>query len=98
MPVSPSSGSSGSNFGIAFLVGAGLVFEIVAAYCSSPQTTEINADKRAETLMKYVNIGTVASAGFILTAAMIDKKHAAAIITGGTLAGALMYYSYLHAK
>ena len=96
MPVSPS-GGSGAN-GVAFLVGAGLVFEVVAAYCSSPQTAEINADKRADTLMKWVNIGTGGAAIFIIIAAMLDQKHAAAILTGGALAGGMMYYSYVHAK
>jgi hypothetical protein len=96
MPVSPS--SSGSNNGIALLVGAGFVFEIIAAYCSSPQTAEINADKRAETLMKWVNIGTVGAAGFIIVAALVDKKHAGAIIAGGVAAGVMMYTSYIHAK
>jgi hypothetical protein len=89
----------GSNSqGIAFLVSAGIVYEIIAAACSSPQTTEINADKRADTLMKWVNIGLVQSALFIIAAAIIDKKHAAPILVGGTLAGGIMYISYAHAK
>ena len=96
MPVSPSSGSGGN--GVAFLVGAGLVFEIIAAACSSPQTAEINASKRADTLMKWVNLGCVGSAIFIVVAATIDRKHAAAILTGGILAGGMMYASYGHAK
>ena len=99
MPVSPSGGgaSSGAN-GVAFLVGAGFVYEIIAAYCSSPQTAEINASTRADTLMKWVNIGTLGAAVFITIAAVIDRKHAWAIITGGTMAGGMMYYSYVHAK
>jgi hypothetical protein len=96
MPVSPSGGSN--NYGIAFLVGAGFVFEVVAAYCSSPQTAEINAGTRAKTLMKWVNIGMVGAAGFVVVAAVIDRKHATAILTGGLLAGGSMYYSYGHAK
>jgi hypothetical protein len=84
--------------GVAFLVSAGIVYEIIAAACSSPQTTEINAGKRATTLMKWVNLGLVQAAGFVIIAAVIDKKNSGAIITGGTLAGGLMYAQYVHAK
>lgn len=84
--------------GIAFLVSAGIVYEIVAAACSSPQTTEINASSRADTLMKWVNIGLGQAAVFVVAAAMIDHKHAGPIIVGGALAGTLMYVSYAHAK
>lgn len=95
MPVSPVDGASGN--GVAFVVGAGLVYEIIAAACSSPQTAEINADKRASTLMKWVHIGLVQSAGFILIACVIDPKHAKAILSGGMLAAGVMYVSYTHA-
>jgi hypothetical protein len=80
------------------MVGAGLVYEIIAAACSSPQTTEINADTRAETLMKWVHIGLVQSAVFIGVAAAVDRKHAPAIVTGGLLAAGFMYASYFHAR
>jgi hypothetical protein len=84
--------------GVAFLVSAGIVYEIIAAACSSPQTAEINASKRAGTLMKWVHIGIVQAAVFIAIAAMVDKAHRAEIIGGGTLAAALMYGQYVHAK
>ena len=84
--------------GIAFLVAGGIVYEIVAANCSSPQTAELNAEKRAETLMKWVNLGLIQSAVFIAAAAMFDKAHAKAILGGGLLAGGIMYYLYWHAK
>ena len=87
-----------SGPGVAFLVSAGIVYEIVAACCSSPQTAELNADKRAPTLMKWVNVGIVQSAAFVFIAAVIDKKRAGAIIAGGLLAGGVMYASYAHAK
>ncbi len=91
--------SPGANSdGIAFLVSAGIVYEIIAAACSSPQTTEINASTRAGTLMKWVHIGLLQAAGFVIVAAWWDKRHRAAIITGGGLAAALMYYQYDHAK
>ena len=88
----------GSSDGIAFLVSAGIVYEIIAAACSSPQTTEINAKARSATLMKWVNIGLAQAALFVFLAAWWDKRHRTAIITGGGLAAALMWYQYDHAK
>jgi hypothetical protein len=90
--------ASGGSDGIAFLVSAGIVYEIIAAACSSPQTTEINASTRAGTLMKWVHIGLVQAAAFVAIAAYIDKPHRTAIVGGGVLAGGLMYGQYVHAK
>jgi hypothetical protein len=95
MPVAP---SVNAGNGVPFMVGAGLVYEIIAAACSSPQTAEINADKRSTTLMKWVNIGLAQSALFIVIAASIDHPHAKAIAAGGGLAAVIMYASYVHAN
>lgn len=95
MPVAPV--VSAGN-GVPFLVSAGIVYEIIAAACSSPQTTEINADTRAETLMKWVHVGLVQSAVFVAIAVSIDRKHAGPIFAGGALAATFMYVSYLHAR
>jgi hypothetical protein len=84
--------------GVAFLVSAGIVYEIIAAACSSPQTTEINASSRADTLMKWVHIGIAQAAVFIAIAAVIDPPHRKGIVVGGVLAAALMYGQYVHAK
>lgn len=84
--------------GIAFIVSAGIVYEIIAAACSSPQTTEINAGARATTLMKWVYIGLIQSALFIAAAAWFDTPHRVAIITGGASAGMLMWLQYYHAR
>ena len=92
-----STAASGGS-GIAFLVSAGIVYEIIAAACSSPQTTEINASKRAGTLMKWVYLGVGQAAVFVLAAAYIDRRHAPAYLAGGGLAGALMMAQYVHAK
>jgi hypothetical protein len=89
--------TASSSNGIAFIVSAGIVYEIVAAACSSPQTAEINAHSRSDTLMKWVHLGLAQSALFIVIAAAVDKKHAFAIITGGLMAGGIMYASYGHA-
>lgn len=87
-----------SSWGIAFLVAAGIVYEIIAAACSSPQTTEINASTRAGTLMKWVHLGLGQAALFIGAAAVFDRKHRAPILAGGATAAAVMYASYAHAK
>lgn len=87
-----------ASAGVAFLVSAGIVYEIIAAACSSPQTTEINAAARADTLMKWVYIGVGQAVLFVIIAALIDAKHRAAILSGGTLAAVLMLLQYRHAR
>jgi hypothetical protein len=89
--------SSGGN-GVAFLVSAGIVYEIIAAACSSPQTAEINAAKRSATLMKWVHLGTVQAVLFVGLAAYFDPKRKKPIIWGGSLAGVIMYGCYFYAN
>src|SRR5271168_491114 len=90
--------SQDASWGIAFLVSAGIVAEIVAKACSSPQTTELNADKRAPTLMKWVNIGMIEAAAFVAVAAYLDRRHRIPIILGGVAEGVITYAEYLHGK
>jgi hypothetical protein len=87
----------GPDAAVTFMVSAGLVYEIIAAACSSPQTTEINAGARAETLMKWVKLGLAQAALFVLIAAYLSKQPWAALF-GGILAGALMWWQYVHAR
>ena len=91
-------GLGSSSDGIAFLVSAGVMYEIIAAACSSPQTAELNAGKRAPTLMKWVHIGMAQGVLFVGLAAFYDRAHARPILLGGGLAGALLYAQYAHAK
>jgi hypothetical protein len=84
--------------GVALLVSAGLVYEAIAAACSSPQTTELNAGARAATLMKWVHIGVAQGIGLVLIAAFLDRKHRVPILVGGGLAAVLMYGQYVHAR
>lgn len=88
---------SGSR-AIAFLVSAGIMYEIIAKACSSPQTAEINIDKRADTLMKWVNIGTAEGFLFVGIAAFLEKDTRKAVLLGGTLAGGITYAEYVYAK
>jgi hypothetical protein len=90
--------STSNSDGIAFLVSAGIVYEIIAAACSSPQTTEINASTRADTLMKWVHIGLAQAAVFVAAAAIFDKTHRRPIIAGGVIAGVMMWAQYIHAR
>lgn len=91
-------GQGGGGRGIALLVGAEIVYAIVAAACSSPQTAEINAHTRSKTLMKWVHVGLVQSAVFVGLACAYDQEHAQPILVGAGVAGVLMYGSYVHAK
>jgi hypothetical protein len=88
---------SASN-GIAFLVAAGITYEIIAKDVSSPQTAEINIRKRERTLMKWVHVGQVESIVFITIAAVIDKRHRGAILWGGILAMIITEAEYVHAR
>jgi hypothetical protein len=80
-----------------FMISAGLVFEIIAAFCSSPQTAELNAHARADTLMKWVGLGLGASAVFVLIAAG-PLKGGRSAVWGGALAGAMLGGAYVYAK
>ena len=89
-----------SDDALAFMVSAGLVYEIVAAACSSPQTTEINAASRSATLMKWVKLGLAQAALFVLIAAWLARRGRAraAALLGGALASVIMWLSYVHAR
>lgn len=90
--------SGGRGGGIAFLVSAGVMYEIIAAACSSPQTTELNASTRADTLMKWVKLGIAQGVLFVAVAAWFDRRHAVPILAGGGLAAALLLWQYIHAR
>jgi hypothetical protein len=89
---------TGDRNGVAFLVSAGVMYEIIAAACSSPQTTELNAAARAETLMTWVHLGVAQGALFVGVAAWYDRGSARPILAGGLLAAGLLYWQYVHAK
>ena len=91
-------GAGSKTDGEAFLTGAIVMATFVAACCSSPQTAEINADSRAETLMKWVRIGLVTGGVFVVAAAVYDQDHAKEYLAGGIGAGAVFYIFYAHAK
>lgn len=91
-------GGKNNASGIAFLVSAGIVYEIIAKDVSSPQTAELNAEKRAPTLMKWVHVGQVEAAFFVAAACLMDRKRAPSYFVGGILAMVITEAEYLHAK
>jgi hypothetical protein len=86
---------------IAFGVFGALTYDVIAAACSSPQTTEINAGARAETLMKWVYVGIAQAALFTAIGATAERAQGRSVwppIVGFSLAAGLMWASYAHAK
>lgn len=80
-------------------VSAAVVYDVISATNSSPQTTEINAKRRASTLMKWVNIG-IAQAGLfvgLMTIAEPPGKKWRPLLGGG-LGMVLLYAQYVYAR
>ena len=81
--------------GIAYLG----VKDVYSADNSSPQTTEINAQHRVATLMKWVNIAAAESLSIVLIlAAAAPRGHKKWPFMGGLLALVVTYGQYLYAK
>ena len=77
-------------------VMATFALDMYSALNSSPQTTEINAKARADTLMKWVYIGdAVALAGGVI--AWQQTGHVEAVV-GTAAVVVLMHMLYVHAK
>jgi hypothetical protein len=89
---------TGNSAALIGIYGA-LGYDTIAAVCSSPQTTEINAKARATTLMKWVNLGTVQAVGFGVLGSVVELKSGNPWwppIVGAGLAAGLLYAQYLH--
>jgi hypothetical protein len=89
-----------SDAAIVAIYGA-LTYDIVAAACSSPQTTEINAATRADTLMKWVHLGLGQAAVFVAIGVALQANESKPVwppLLGAGLGGGMMYASYIHAK
>ncbi len=85
------------NSALSVAVYAALVYDIVAATNSSPQTTEINAAKRADTLMKWVYLGLAQAGFFVAVGVLLDNRRWPPLLGGG-IAGILLWWQYEHAK
>lgn len=76
-------------------VAAEMVYQLVGANMSSPQTAELNAPARADTLSKWVTITNVKAAAWITILCIIDKSLWPAF--GGALAAVEMAITYKYA-
>lgn len=88
------------NTAVTIGIFGALTYDVIAAACSSPQTAEINADKRADTLMKWVHLGVGQAAlftGIGVIAEVSSGNSPWPPLIGFTLAAGLMYASYVHA-
>lgn len=93
--------SNAGAVAVTVAVYAALTYDIISATNSSPQTTEINAAKRADTLMKWVYIGLAQAALFAFLGYYFEKKSGRPgwpPVLGAGLAGSLLWVQYLHAK
>lgn len=82
---------------VTFAVYAALTYDIISATNSSPQTTEINASTRAETLMKWVKLGLWQAALFAAVGTMLDRRRWPPALGAG-VAGVLLWVQYVHAR
>jgi|SRR5215469_782529 len=76
-------------------VSAELVYQLVGANMSSPQTAELNAAARAPTIGKWVNLTNLEAAGWIALLCMLDGTLWP--LMGGGIAAVGMFFKYQHA-
>jgi hypothetical protein len=89
---------NGKGTTLAILVGVWATFalDVFSTFTSSPQTTEINASTRADTLMKWVGIAAVVAVGGGLAGSLSSKRWIPLLVTGFVAFG--MWQLYEHAK
>lgn len=76
-------------------VSAELVYQLVGANMSSPQTAELNAAARAPTITKWVNLTNLEVAGWLALLCWLD--HSWWPLFGGAIAAVGMWLKYRHA-
>jgi len=80
-------------------ISAAVVYDVISATNSSPQTTEINAAARAETLMKWVKIGLAQAVLFVLIMMVAEPPGKRwRPLVGGGIAAVLLWGQYVHAR
>lgn len=83
---------------LAFGVFADLAFNLFSAMNSSPQTTELFAADRAETLWKYVRIADVTALAFGAFATIADFKNVGIWpLLGAGVVVVIMHFMYRNA-
>jgi hypothetical protein len=80
---------------VSFGVYADLAYNIYSATNSSPQTTELFAGERSDSLWKYVLIGHVQAVGLGVFGSILDKTLWP--LLGTVSIGAIMHGMYAHA-
>jgi membrane protein required for beta-lactamase induction len=91
----------GGSPAVTVAVYAALTYDIISATNSSPQTTEINASKRAATLMKWVYIGLIQAVLFAAIGYYFEKESGRPAwppVMGVGIAASLLWFQYEHAK
>ena len=88
--------TGGRSWAILLAVYATFALDVFSTFTSSPQTTEINATARADTLMKWVKIGAVVAVGGGAVGSYLDKS-ALPVVATSTVAVS-MWLLYVHAK
>jgi hypothetical protein len=96
MPVPGLSDMRNGDKALKVAVYATLTYDVISATNSSPQTSEINAKKRAPTLMKWVYIGLAQAVGFGIIGAILDEDTWPPILGVG-LAATVLWIQYHHA-
>lgn len=80
---------------------AAVGYDVMSATNSSPQTTELFAGDRADTLWKYVKLGDAQVAGISLFGALVAQKEAPGSwvwpVAGAMLTMLAMHMMYAHA-
>ena len=76
-------------------VAAEMVYQLVGSNMSSPQTAELNAEARAPTIQKWVNLTNVEAAGWIVFLCILDRSLWPAL--GGGIAAVGMAAKYRYA-
>lgn len=91
----------GDSVAVKVAVYAALTYDIISATNSSPQTTEINAARRASTLMKWVYIGLAQALLFAALGYYFERKQGNPgwpPVMGVMIAASLLWFQYDHAK
>lgn len=84
------------TWAILLAVYATFALDVFSTFTSSPQTTEINAATRADTLFKWVKIGAVVAVVGGAVGSAVDRS--ALPLAATTTVAAAMWFMYAHAK
>lgn len=75
-------------------VSAEMVYQLVGSNMSSPQTAELNANARAPTIQKWVNMTNAEAIGWLVFLAYLDGSLYPFLGGGLALGGMVLKYKY----